>query len=247
MKKIALLVSAFLMIFSNQSLADSVKIVTLNWGPYIGEKLIDNGIHATIVREAFKRVGKDVDFDFLPWARSYIIALKGKAFLISASSNEERRQIFFYSKPYDNATSYLIVLKKNNYKYDGNLQSLREYNIGVLRKHYLVKMLKDAGVTKIEEVDQDINGLSMLFVERVDFYAMSKIPAIDIIKNKLLVGGNLDQVIFLEPTLKDNPIHLIGHKNMPKSEEIILEFNKGLKQIKEDGTYDSIVKRFGFM
>ena len=34
---------------------------------------------------------------------------------------------------------------------------------------------------------------------------------------------------------------------MPKSEEIILEFNKGLKQIKEDGTYDSIVKRFGFM
>ncbi len=242
MKKYTLLVSLFLMTLNAQAIAESVKIVTLNWGDYVGEQLRDNGPHARIVREAFKKVGLTVEFKFYPWKRAYRLALKGKAFLISASDTDERRQIFFFSEPYDNAASYLIGLKKKKFKYDGNIQSFKEYRISILRGHYLVKMLKSAGANNIIEVDKDETNLKVLFRGRVDFIAMSKIPAIAIIKNVPNISGTLDQVVFFEPPLRKNPIHLTGHKEMPKSNEIVLEFNKGLKQIKEDGTYDSIME-----
>ena len=85
MRKVSVIVSLFIMLFSTQSFAEPVKIVTLNWGAYVGENLTENGIHAAIVREAFKKSGKDMALKFYPWKRAYKMATMGKAFLISAS------------------------------------------------------------------------------------------------------------------------------------------------------------------
>jgi len=235
------------MIYSAQAIAEPVKISTLNWGYYVGETLIDNGPHAVIVREAFREVGKDVELSFYPWKRAHNNALTKKTLLISASDTIERRKIFLYSTPYDNAASYLIGLKKNKYKYNGNIQSLQNYSIGVLSGHYLVKMLQDAGVNNVIEVSNDIQNIKMLFAGRFDFIAVSKKPAISILNNEPAINGTLAQVVFYEPPIRDNPVHLIAHKDMPKSKEIILEFNKGLKIIKENGTYDLIMKKYGLL
>lgn len=244
MKKFTLTIIVFLIIHSVQAIAEPVKISTLNWPYYVGETLIDNGPHAVIVREAFKEVGQDVDFFFYPWKRAHNNALTKKTLLISANDTLERRQIFFYSNPYDNAASYLIGLKKNKYIYDGNVQSLKNYRIGVLSGHYLVKMFQDAGVNNIIEVSNDIQNIKMLFAGRFDFIALSKKPAIAILKNEANINKTLAQIIFFEPPLRDNPVHLIAHKDMPKSKEIILNFNKGLKKIKENGTYDLIMRKY---
>jgi len=247
MNKLALTMSVFLVICSTQAIAEPVKISTLNWGFYVGEKLIDNGPHAVIVREAFKEVGKDVEFSFYPWKRAHNNALTKKSLLISASDTKERRKIFFYSEPYDNAASYLIGLKKNKLKYDGNIQSLQNYSIGILSGHYLVKMLQDAGVKNVIEVSNDIQNIKMLFAGRFDFIALSKKPAIAIINNEPSIYGTVEQVVFYDPPLKDNPVHLIAHKDMPKSKAIILEFNKGLKKMKENGAYDLIIKKYDLL
>jgi len=235
------------MIYSVQAIAEPVKISTLNWGYYVGETLIDNGPHAVIVREAFREVGMDVEFSFYPWKRAHNNALTKKTLLISASDTIERRKIFLYSNPYDNAASYLIGLKKNKYKYNGNIQSLQNYSIGVLSGHYLVKMLQDAGVNNVIEVSNDIQNIKMLFAGRFDFIAVSKKPAISILNNESGINGTLEQVVFYEPPIRDNPVHLVAHKDMPKSKEIILEFNKGLKIMKENGTYDLIMKKYDLL
>lgn len=241
-----ILIISVVFLSASFSTADTVKIATLNWEPYVGEELQDYGAHGAIVKEAFKRVGKDVEFSFYPWKRAYFIALKGNSFLISASENKERRQIFFYSEPYDNAASYLIGLKKNGYAFNGNLENLAKYRIGLLRGHYLVKLLQDSGVENIDEVTTDISNFKKLFSGRIDFMAMSKIPAIELLRNDQTINGTLSEIIFYEPPLGENPIHLIGHKEMAGSAEIIAEFNKGLALIREDGTYDEIMKRYGF-
>lgn len=239
--------NVFLMIYSAQAIAESVKISTLNWGNYIGETLIDNGPHAVIVREAFREVGKNVEFSFYPWKRAHNNALTKKTLLISASDTKKRREIFLYSKPYDNAASYLIGLKKNKSKYNGDIQSLKNYSIGVLSGHYLVKMLQDAGVNNVIEVSNDTQNIKMLFAGRFDFIAMSKKPVIDILNNEPNIDGTFDQVVFYAPPIRDNPVHMIAHKDMPKSKEMILEFNKGLKIIKENGTYDLIMKKYDLL
>ena len=244
--RMGILIIALLTTTASLSTAETIKIATLNWEPYVGESLQDYGAHGAIVKEAFKRVGKDVEFSFYPWKRAYYIALKGESFLISASENKERRQIFHYSDPYDNAASYLIGLKKNGYEFNGNLKDLASYRVGVLRGHYLVKLLQESGVETIEEVRTDNHNFKKLFSDRIDFMAMSKIPAIELLKKDPTIGGTLAEIIFYEPPLRENPIHLIGHKEMPESLEIISQFNKGLAQIKKDGIYDAIMKKYGF-
>ncbi|MCP3921213.1 MAG: amino acid ABC transporter substrate-binding protein [Desulfobacterales bacterium] len=242
MKKLIIFILLILILFHAHSVAESIAIVTFNWKPYVGKELKHNGVHAYIVREAFKRVGISVNFDFYPWKRAYKMALYGKAFLICASDVKERRKIFIYSDPYDNAASYLIGLKRK--EYNGSKKFKNKY-IGVLRGHYLVKFLQKKGA-KIIEVNKDISNLRNLIIGRLDFVAMSKIPAIYIVKNNSEINLPLDKFVFYEPPLRDNPVHLIGHKDMVNSEEVILKFNKGLTQIKKDGTYNSIMAEFGF-
>jgi polar amino acid transport system substrate-binding protein len=247
MKKLTLTISVFLLIYSVQAIAEPVKISTLNWGYYVGETLIDNGPHAVIVREAFREVGKNVEFSFYPWKRAHNNALTKKTLLISASDTKERRKIFLYSNSYDNAASYLIGLKKNKSKFNGEIQSLKNNYIGILSGHYLVKMLQDEGVNNVIEVSNDIQNIKMLFADRFDFIAVSKKPVIAILNDNPSINGTLDQVIFYEPPLKDNPVHLIAHKDMPKAKELISAFNKGLKIIKENGTYDRIMKKYNLL
>ena len=85
-----------------------------------------------------------------------------------------------------------------------------------------------------------------LLAKRLDFVAMSKIPALYLIKNNQHLFGAAGLITFHTPPLKENPIHLIGHKNMDDSLNIINEFNKGLELLKKDGSYNAIKKEFGF-
>lgn len=237
----------FLLISSINSHAERINIVTLYWSPYAGENLKDNGFHAVIIKEAFKKVKIKINLKFYPWKRAYNTALLGKAFLMSASDTKGRRKIFYYSNAYDNAASYLIGLKEKNYKYNGKIESLQYKKIGVLRGHYLVNFFKNSGITKVEKVNSDVENIKLLFSERIDFIAMSKLPALYIIKNNLEIQkyGDLKEVVFYNPPLRSNPVHLIGKKDMPKSKETILLFNQGLRKIKSDGTFNKIMKRFG--
>jgi polar amino acid transport system substrate-binding protein len=71
MKKIIIFLFIF---FSLNSFGKKVSIATLEWPPYISSKIKGNGSVARIITKAFKSVGYEVEFEFLPWARaiSYI-------------------------------------------------------------------------------------------------------------------------------------------------------------------------------
>lgn len=233
----------FLLFIHSHSLGQPINIVTLNWHPYVGEKLPDNGFHAEIVRSAFKQINKDINLKFLPWKRAYKLALDGGIFLMSASNTAERREIFNYSMPYDNAATHLIKLKNNKLDFNGELQSLKPYNIGILRGHYIASVLRNAGINKIKEVNNDKQNMTKLYYQRVDFIVMSELTALETVKQTPNITQ--DKIHILEPALKDNPIHLIGSKKMSNSIEVINGFNKGLREIKRNGTYAATVKKFG--
>lgn len=226
-----------------------VEIVTLNWGSYIGEELEEQGVHGAIIKAAFDKAGLDYEITFTPWKRAYNTALEGEAFLVSASHNEERAQIFHYSEPYDNAATVLIGLKSDDHSYyDGTVESLKGKKVGILRAHYVVKFFTNKGHKNVEEVNDDTANLKKLLNGRVDLVAMSKVPAVALLKDAQELKGGLEKITFLDPPIRDNPIHLIAHKEkVGNAEEVIAKFNKGLAGIKEDGSYLEIKKRFGLV
>lgn len=233
----------FLLLINSTAFAEPINIITLNWSPYVGEDLKSNGFHAQIVKNAFKQINKDINLKFLPWKRAYKKALNAEAFLMSASDTQERRGIFNYSTPYDNAATHLIKLKISKFNFTGDIQSLKKHSIGVIRGHYMASVLGNAGLTKIKEVNNDLQNMTKLYHQRVDFIVMSKLTALYVIKKNF--NNTPDDIHIFEPPLKDNPIHLIGSKKMPNSKEIINEFNRGLKEIKGNGVYAATAKEFG--
>ncbi|MGF1741885.1 transporter substrate-binding domain-containing protein [Vibrio profundum] len=247
MNKTNFFIIALLLLISSYAHSKPVRVVTLNWGGFIGSQLPNQGPHGVIIKEAFQRVNKEVEFKFYPWARAYQIALSGQAFLVSASDTKERRKLFNYSDSYASSPSYLISLKKSKFNYQGVPSTLNQQRIGVLRGHFLAKLLQKFDLEKnIELANSDVANLQKFFSGRVDLVAMSKDSAISIIKNNPNIQGTLEQVEFLEPPLRTNPVHLIGLKNMTESKEVIKAFNMGLNELKEEGRYYEILQSYGF-
>lgn len=100
--------------------SDTVRIVTGEWSPYISERFVGGGISCHIVREAFARMGHEVEYTFtMPWIeRIYELARAGEFdatmawratpvrlehFVSSAEPVMENRYVFFHLRevPFD--------------------------------------------------------------------------------------------------------------------------------------------------
>ena len=58
--------------------ANTIKISTGHWPPYLSEDLPGGGFVSQIIRESFESEGVDVEFAFLPWSRALAMTKSGK-------------------------------------------------------------------------------------------------------------------------------------------------------------------------
>lgn len=61
--------------------ADTVWLTSLEWPPYVGEQLAEQGASAVVVREALTSAGKELKIGFYPWARAVETAKKDQNFI----------------------------------------------------------------------------------------------------------------------------------------------------------------------
>ena len=77
MKRTVLFVMIFLVVVSISFSGEVIRLATLDWEPYIGQELKNEGYVAEVVKEAFKKEGYEVEYTYLPWARVVHMAKKG--------------------------------------------------------------------------------------------------------------------------------------------------------------------------
>lgn len=56
---------------------------------------------------------------------------------------------------------------------------------------------------------------------------------------------NLDDFEFTQNALSINPLHVTSGVANARNGEIIAAFNKGLAEIKANGTFDNILRKYG--
>lgn len=221
-----------------------VSLATLNWEPYVGEKLEHFGFTSHIITEAFKRVGYRVQYTFLPWARLLKQVEAGKFDAgCAAYYSEERAEVYAFSAPYARGPVVLYKRKDKDIKYQ-SLADLKPYRIGVARG-YVTTPEFDAAEYLRKEIanDNDLN-MKKLLAKRVDLIAIDKFVAQHIIKTSLPEGA--DMLEALDPPLADNPIHLIFSRKREGHERKIRDFNRGLQALVDDGTIRNILQFHGF-
>ncbi len=223
---------------------ETIRITTLDWEPYISQNLTNEGFIAEIAKEAFKRVGYKVEYIYLPWKRAVAMAEAGKFdgyFPSYWSKQREEKSIF--TDIIMNGPIGFFKVKGNKIAFN-KLEDLIPYRIGVVRGFVNTTEFDAADYLKKEEVTTNLQNIKKLLRERVDLIVADKFVGFYLL-NKYIPYMR-GQIEFISPPLQDKKLYICMSKKTEKVNEKVASFNKGLKEIKEDGTFDKILAKHGF-
>ena len=237
----------FILFFGHHILANSYKITlaTDSFEPYYGPKLVNNGYVTQQVKEAFKRKGYELTIKFVPWKRALEHSKLGNYDgLLGAYYKKERTTFFVYSEKIDQTQIVFFTKKSRNIQYN-KFTDLSKYVIGVVRAyHYTKEFDISKKYLHIFEANHLKQNIKLLIHDRVDLILGSKKVIVRLLNQHY--PQYVSEVKFITPILQSNKLYVTISKKRKNYKKIINDFNEGLKEIIEDGTYNKILKFHNF-
>jgi polar amino acid transport system substrate-binding protein len=222
--------------------AREISIATLEWPPNISSSLPGYGLNSALVKAAFEAAGHTVNIQFMPWTRALKDVLDGRnEVVMGAYYNKNRADKYIYSDLIYHVDVGLIArpgLEKKSYD---SLQELVPFKIGVTRSYTNSEEFDAARYLRKYIAATPVLNVRKLYRGRIDMAVMS----FDTFRYEAEKEGFCpDRVTFVQPPLERHGLYIMGSKNIPDGKEIIDDFNKGLKIIRADGTFDKIMKKY---
>lgn len=242
MVKKVLVVMIFALFLTGIYAEEKVTLASLDWEPYIGAKLPNNGYVARIAVEAFKTQGYKVTIDYLPWARAVSMATDGDYDgLFPEYYDESRKADFVYSEPFKGGPLGFMKKKSSKIAYK-KLEDLKPYTIGTVRGYVNTIEFDLAKYLKKEEVVDDETNIKKLNNDRIDLIVIDKYVGAYIIEKQFpQFKATLE---FMNPPLEEKPLFIVFSKKAKDYEKKMNAFNAGLKEIQKNGTYQKIIEEF---
>lgn len=155
-----------------------VRLVSLEWQPYAGAGLRDQGASAAVVKAAFQAMGYAVDIDFYPWARAVRLA----------EADNEYDGIFpmYYSAARERHLNCSGAIGRSPLGFAqrraapvewSTLADLRAYRIGVVRDYVNTEAfdaMVAAGRIDVDAVSSDLQNLQKLTHGRIDLAVIDR-------------------------------------------------------------------------
>jgi polar amino acid transport system substrate-binding protein len=232
--------------FGSRVCADDKVIVLaheISWAPHYGKDLEQGGYTVEIIREALKRVGYELETVWLPWKRAQVEAARGDYDGLGASYyTEERATKFAYSDPIAATEIVFFRRAEDDIRYS-KLEDLKPYKIGTGFEYgYPEKFLKADYLQKVEAYELKTN-ITRLLHKRVDLIIGSREAILFCLRQEY--PDRIDSLEILGDPLETMSLYVLFSKNRPDYKQKVEDFNRGLKMIKEDGTYQKILKKHG--
>jgi len=227
--------------------AEKISIVTEEYPPYNYFK--DNHIIGMSV-EVVHAVAKEADIKFtheiFPWARAYLMARRDKNTLIhSIGRSKKRENLFQWVGIIAPAKFCLISLKNRDDINIKSLKNLKNYKIGAVRDDIQEKYLINNGFERekhIITVNKQQQNFDLLIKKRIDMWATVELTGYHITRENHYQPNKLLQTKYCFDDLSSEGTYMAFSKNTAKS--IVLKFKQALQKIKNDGTYDRILRKY---
>lgn len=221
-----------------------VRIANGEWPPYSGENLAYYGLASRIVTEAFKREGVTVHYGFFPWRRAYLLAMtSGWDGTAVWSRNDERAQHFYYSDPVVESDTVFFHLKTTRFSWN-SIDDLSGYVVGVTNGYYYHPALDSAikaGKVHVQVGASDEQNLRKLLAGRIDVFPIERLVAMALLRAHF-TPEEAARLTFNSKRVNVEQLHLLLGKQRPENRELIDEFNKGLKKLRDEGRIDLFMK-----
>ncbi|MBN1102486.1 MAG: transporter substrate-binding domain-containing protein [Deltaproteobacteria bacterium] len=191
------------------------------------------GMLDKLTKEAFRRIGLRVEIVFTPTERSLVDVNAG---LLDGELNRiegmERGFPNLVRVPESNMTMHFVAFAKKAYPLNG-WKSLEPFHVGIVRGWKILEK-ETRGFPHVILVPTETELFTMLFKDRIDVALYDKLTGYEQLKLRGFVG-----IRHLEPPLASREMFLYLHK---KHEGMVDAVAKALRQMKQDGTYDRIVR-----
>jgi polar amino acid transport system substrate-binding protein len=220
---------------------ESISLATLEWPPYTGTNLVNNGFTAEIVDAAFEAVGVKTQTTFLPWARGLKEVSEGHIDAIyPAYYSTERLENYTYSDQF--VSGPLVFIKRKDIQVDfKELQDLKQYSIGVVLGYVNTAEFDKADFLNKKAVKSDEQNIVKLIKGRLDLAVVDKFTALNILATRY--PESLGKLDFVTKPLDEKPLHVMCSKISKRQQELCSRFNQGLNILRKNGKYQEIINR----
>lgn len=241
--------------------ADTVlRLVTLNWPPYIDDNLCNKGwLYQLTVSMLVKR-GYGVHIEFYPWARAVREAELGKADILFPeyyitddvmSENiltKTRNQLLALSEPIPGGNLSFVVLKDHTIDYDGSINSVKNRVMGVVRSYKNsdeLDALIDQGKIKTIVANSEYQLIHLLLNGRVELIVADLEVLKASIYKSLLSNRDkkmmLNALVALSPSIEYKALYYEISKSTANWQSILADINAEIANMRKNNTFESFI------
>lgn len=213
------------------------------WPPFVDPDHPKLGISIELVTAAFASQGYELQHKITPWARAEEQVKRGKTDVLPNTWKTEKRTAYLsYSNPYAYNEVKFVKKKGDAFEYNG-IDSLSGKKVGIMLGYGYADEFMNSASFKREAVSDFVVNIKKLVAGRIDLSLEDEIVA----RNKIAKKAPelLDKIEFTKNHLSSNSLHVTCGLENPRHKEIIEAFNKGLDEIKSNGTLTAILKSYG--
>lgn len=230
-----------------------VRIAAVEYSPYIGRALPNDGYAHEVLVEAFRRTGHEVRIDFFPLARARLQALRkaADAVLVIDDTGDAGDEEFSISQAFPAGDVGLLRLR--NGALDRRIgeaadaaqlmERLAGFRIGVVRGTGAA-LGKARQISTAYAVDNQQN-IDKLAARRIDFALIDKMVAAALmVERRPHLIGKLE---FLPTVLGRSQFRLGVPADHPQRDALLSAFNDGLAQLKREGALLALQRAHGLV
>lgn len=238
------IVDKYLDIYANPDRKTEVSAAIFNIGNFVSSKNDVNGVMSSVISAAFNNSDITVNYHLTDSTTAFLLTKWEKTCITFPwFTNLERENYMYISDPISSSTISLFynnTIFHDGIKYD-TIDDLRTYKIGIEEKASYKNLLDENNVY-YKEFTHIEKAISELLLGEIDIFLANKAVFLYSVKELY------PEKIAVFSTIKDDFLrknyHVLFSKKCSNSKEILKKFNKGLKEITDNGKVDEILQRF---
>lgn len=222
-------------------LAATLQVTGSLWSPYLDDQLPEGGLAADLVRTALTRAGYDISVNVENWPRAYQGTAVGVYDVVAAIwETGERARTLMFSEPY--LLNDIVFLARRDMVVDyATLADLIGLRIGVVREYaYDEAFDSDPNLTRVAN-NHLIQNLLLLRQGQLDMVVDDKWAILHQLST--FMPNDIGDFRLLPKPLARRALRIGVSRDNPEAPAIVAAFDTAMTAMREDGTYDEIVRK----
>jgi polar amino acid transport system substrate-binding protein len=213
--------------------AEKVYMTSLDWPPYSGSDLPEQGAVIAVAKAAMKEMGHELIVEFYPWSRAVaLVRDSGSKYVAYLPEYFSEDFEFLLSDSLGSGPLGLVENIKNPLSWQ-QIDDLSAYRIGVVQDYVNTPEFDErmaAGTIPTESVTADVQNIKKVGVGRIDAAVIDANVLRYLLEHEASLADTAEQVRMNDRLLDNKSLHA-AFRNDAEGQRWLEIFNQGIERI----------------